>query len=243
VTLTCLTITANSCLTILLCLRLQVALDNLDCTSFSEILSTSPKVAMPHQRVTNDSLEDIVTHYQVLDLPWNFGVDSDLSAQHLKAAYRRALFQHHPDKIGAQSDLKHGLETAQKPSKKATYTIDQITEAYATLSIPKFRSEYDRVLKLRARPTKDIGQVDDQTFRSGLEIVDLDDLNYDEMGEVWLKSCRCGDERGFQIREVDLEEAADLGELHAGCRGCSLWLKVLFGVIEEKAEDHATDSR
>jgi diphthamide biosynthesis protein 4 len=196
---------------------------------------------MPHQMVTNDSLEDIATHYQVLDLPWNFGVDSDLSAQHLKAAYRRALFQHHPDKTGAQSESKHDLEVGKSPGNKATYTIDQITEAYATLSIPKLRSEYNRVLKLRARPPKDTGQGDDQIFRTGLEIVDLGDLSYDEMGEVWFKSCRCGDERGFQIREADLEEASDIGELHVGCRGCSLWLKVLFGVVEEKAEDQVTD--
>jgi diphthamide biosynthesis protein 4 len=200
------------------------------------------EVAMPHQMVTNDSLEDIATHYQVLDLPWNFGSDSDLSAQHLKAAYRRALFQHHPDKTGAQSNSKHDLAAGQKSGNKAIYTIDQITEAYTTLSIPKLRSDYDRVLKLRARPTKGTGQGDDQIFRSGLEIVDLDDLNYDDMGDVWFKSCRCGDERGFQIQEADLEEASDVGELHVGCRGCSLWLKVLFGVVEEKVEAHGTDS-
>lgn len=199
-------------------------------------------MAMPHQMVANDALEDIATHYQVLDLPWNFGVDSDLSTQHVKAAYRRALFQHHPDKTGALSDSKHDLDVGKSSDNKATYTIDQITEAYATLSIPKLRAEYDRVLKLRARPTKGTGQGDDEIFRSGLEIVDLDDLGYDEMGKVWFKSCRCGDERGFQIREADLEEASDTGELHVGCRGCSLWLKTLFGVVEEKAEDRVTDS-
>jgi len=38
------------------------------------------------------------------------------------------------------------------------------------------------------------------------------------------------------IRETDLEEAADDGELNVGCNGCSLWLKVLFGIIEEDIE-------
>jgi diphthamide biosynthesis protein 4 len=192
--------------------------------------------------VMNDSQENIATHYQVLNLSWSFEVNTDLSAQHLKAAYRRALFQHHPDKTGAQSGSRHELEIGKKSGKKATYTIDQITEAYATLSVPKLRSEYDRVLKLRTEPNKGTGQGYDQIFRSGLEIVDLDDLNYDETEEVWFKSCRCGDERGFQIREADLEEASDIGELHVGCRGCSLWLKVLFGVAEEKVEDCVTDS-
>ncbi len=185
--------------------------------------------------VTNGSLEDTPTHYQVLDLPWNVGAGLDLSAQHLKAAYRRALFRHHPDKNEAQSDSKHDLEVRKKSGKEVIYTIDQVTEAYATLSVQKLRSEYDRVLKLQTPPPKRSGQSDDQKFRSGLEVLDLDDLDYDETGRIWFKSCRCGDERGFQIRETDLEEASDVGELHVGCRGCSLWLKVLFGIAEENA--------
>ena len=78
----------------------------------------------------------------------------------------------------------------------------------------------------------------DDMFRSGLEVVDLDDLSHDERGEVWFKSCRCGEGRGFQFSEADLEEASEIGELHVGCRGCSLWLKVLFGFVEGEAEDH-----
>jgi diphthamide biosynthesis protein 4 len=193
------------------------------------------KVAMSHQMVTNDSLDDTATHYQVLDLPLNIGAGSDISAQHLKAAYRRALFQHHPDKIGVQPDFKHDLAAQKSFERKSIYTVDQITEAYATLSTPKLRFEYDRHLRLQARPLK--ATREDQRFHSGLEVVDLDDLSYDETEEVWLKSCRCGDEQGFQIREADLKEASDIGELHVGCKGCSLWLKVLFGVVEEELED------
>jgi diphthamide biosynthesis protein 4 len=224
-----------------MCLRLKSCLSQFGLNLISESSPDITEVAMPHQTLMNGSLEDMPTHYQVLALPWNFGTDSDLSAQHLKAAYRRALFRHHPDKTGARSDTDQDSEVSKRSIRKAIYTIDQITEAYATLSIPKLRSEYDRVLKLRARPTKGTGQGDDQTFHSGLEILDLDDLNYDEIGEVWFKSCRCGDERGFQLRKADLEEASDIGELHVGCRGCSLWLKVLFGVVEEDAKDHDTD--
>lgn len=180
---------------------------------------------MLHQMAMNDSLENTATHYQVLGLPFHVGPGSDVSTQHLKAAYRRALLQHHPDKNSED---------------KFRYTIDRIFEAYATLSIPKLRSEYDRALKLRAQPLKAIA--DDQTFHSGLEVFDLDDLSYDEIEEVWFKGCRCGDERGFQIREVDLEETSDMGELHVGCKGCSIWLKVLFAIVGEKLEDRVMDS-
>lgn len=100
------------------------------------------------------------------------------------------------------------------------------------LSVPKKRAQYDIELKLQSS-AEDQGQ-GKQTFKTGIEIADLDDLGYDEAENVWYKGCRCGDERGFLIREADLEEVADEGELGVGCRGCSLWLKVLFGV----ADDH-----
>jgi diphthamide biosynthesis protein 4 len=190
--------------------------------------------------VTNASLEDTSTHYQVLNLPSYIKAGSDLSAQQLKAAYRRALLQHHPDKLGTQSDSKHGLTVNKSFDNKSVYTVDQIFEAYATLSVPKSRSEYDRALELRAQLLNATG--DDRTFRSGLEVIDLDDLTYDEAEQVWFKGCRCGDEHGFQVREADLEEASEIGELHVGCRGCSLWLMVLFGIVEEKPEERVTDS-
>jgi len=72
-----------------------------------------------------------------------------------------------------------------------------------------------------------------QVFRTGIETVDLDDLKVDEAQGIWYRSCRCGDERGFLIKEADLEEAAEDGEISVGCKGCSLWLKVLFGVMED----------
>jgi diphthamide biosynthesis protein 4 len=59
-------------------------------------------------------------------------------------------------------------------------------------------------------------------------------MNDDETSEqIWYRSCRCGDERGFVIMESDLEDAAQEGEIRVGCTGCSLWLRVLFGVVED----------
>ena len=67
----------------------------------------------------------------------------------------------------------------------------------------------------------------------------MEDLEYEEAQgtPVWYRICRCGDDRGFLIREQDLEEAEDDGEICVGCRGCSLWLKVLFAVVEGIPED------
>ncbi|KAK2761277.1 Diphthamide biosynthesis protein 4 [Arachnomyces sp. PD_36] len=136
------------------------------------------------------------------------------------------------------------------------YTIDEITAAYKTLSDPRARAEYDRELRLsRATTAGDAGVNtgssggEDDIFHTGLETVDLEDLGYVDVdvdvdldgegdsGEVgggyWYRSCRCGDEKGFFLMEGDLEREGEAGEILVGCKGCSLWLRVLFAVVED----------
>lgn len=179
---------------------------------------------------TDDTSASEVTHYEVLGLSAISGAGGELPAQQLKAAYRRALLQHHPDKAQPNTG-NHNSRTQNFGLRK--YTVDQISQAYATLSAPKLRSEYDRALKLKASSMKLAGYQEGQPFRTGFETVDLDDMNFDDESEEWYRSCRCGEDRGFLVQEADLEEASKEGELHVGCRGCSLWLLVLFGVVED----------
>lgn len=151
--------------------------------------------------------------------------DAGLTAQDIKQAYRNALLQHHPDKI------------LDKNAESTFHTVDAITIAYKTLSEPVSKAEYDRALRL-SQLSQSRNEKEDKIFHTGLDIVDLDDLQYDDASGTWWKGCRCGQERGFVITEDDLEKEARYGELYTGCRGCSLWLKVLFGVEEEaQAED------
>lgn len=163
------------------------------------------------------------TYYEILGLPVALHHEPNISAQTIRTAYRRALLQNHPDK--SKSMLN---------SKDALYSIDQISAAFTTLSNTKSRAEYDKELKLQYGKTHKGGAKEGEVFRTGIENVDLDDLNVNEAQGIWYRSCRCGDDRGFLIREVDLEEAAEDGELNVGCRGCSLWLKILFGILEDE---------
>jgi diphthamide biosynthesis protein 4 len=163
------------------------------------------------------------SYYEILGLPSALQNEPHLPAQTLRGAYRRALLQHHPDK---------SAKSLNSTSKLTTYSIDQITEAFSILSDKKTRAAYDKESKLQAG-TKNGGLEGTQIFRTGVETVDLDDLIVDEAQGIWYRGCRCGDEQGFLIREQDLEEAADEGEISVGCRGCSLWLKVLFEVVVE----------
>ncbi|KAJ4394700.1 hypothetical protein N0V93_003919 [Gnomoniopsis smithogilvyi] len=188
------------------------------------------------------------THYEVLALPQSLLEESkdDQIPTVLKQAYHRALLRHHPDKAykpsSSHTHQPSSISTTTNSS-QPTYTIDQISTAYTTLSSPKLRSDYN--IYLRNLPTNPTSSTP-SAFQTGIETLDLDDLASDESvatGETtWFKPCRCGNERGFVFSEADLEEAGDLGELLVGCQDCSLWLRVCFAVVEEEPDDHVASS-
>jgi len=155
-------------------------------------------------------------HYEVLMLLGAIETGTDVSEKQIKLGYRRALLLHHPDK----SSVVGGS--------KPKHSIDQITTAYKTLIDPKARSEYDRQRALKLLTTTTVSP----TSHPGLEMVDLDDLSYDDQEDIWYSSCRCGRERAYIFSESELEASAELGEIITGCQGCSLWLRVTFAMAE-----------
>ncbi|KAL1964621.1 hypothetical protein VTN77DRAFT_6795 [Rasamsonia byssochlamydoides] len=191
---------------------------------------------------------DPVDFYEVLNLPFT-GSSSIPSKQQIKIAYHKALLKYHPDKAG-QSPAKLSLSACDDAPRTRIFTVDEITDAYKTLSDPVLRAEYDRTLRLqRLRSGEKLKDAD--VFHTGLEVVDLEDLNYEEgpepgedgrdesgeSGAYWYRGCRCGDEKGFVVTEEELEREAQHGEIVIGCRGCSLWMKVLFAVAEDVEGD------
>ena len=154
-------------------------------------------------------------HYAVLSLDSGQNLDLDT----IKKAYHRALLFSHPD--------KSNVDTPFRPK----YTVDQITHAYHILRDPSERSSFDRSIRLNhqtSKFTKNITELD-----SAAELVDLDELGYDDKQKLWYRACRCGQERGFMVTEGDLEKGATDGEVLVGCQGCSLFMKVLFAAQDE----------
>ncbi|KAJ5171743.1 hypothetical protein N7492_004336 [Penicillium capsulatum] len=182
-----------------------------------------------------------VDFYQILNLPFT-GSTTNLPQQQIKLAYHKALLRHHPDKAAAAAQeaglvaTPNGTFAGSKDQR--TYSIDEITTAYKTLSDPGRRADYDRTLlldRVKAAEREKTGDV----FHTGLEVVDLEDLSCDEGSGgdqdsvSWYRGCRCGDEKGFLLTEDDLDREAEHGEIVIGCRGCSLWLKILFAVEDD----------
>jgi diphthamide biosynthesis protein 4 len=166
------------------------------------------------------------THYSVLGLQRsNFDT---LSHEDIKSAYRRTLLIHHPDKAAStkpQHELKDGANGREKPQ----FTIDEIVTAYVVLTDPAKRAEYDYTLS-KAEHSEWISQTDRNDDHAGVESFDLEDLTYDSDAERWSKECRCGQKRGYIVTESDLGKESENGEILVGCRGCSLFIKVLFAI-------------
>lgn len=180
----------------------------------------------------------MATHYEVLDLQPTLlsSAEPQDAATLVKRAYRRALLRNHPDKAQSQGASSNGTSSADaKMSATALYTVDQISTAYAVLSAPQRRGEYDAALRTsRLAGSAGGGGDEEGKFQTGIENVDLDDLDFDEREERWYRSCRCGNDRGYSFQEDDLVEASDDGILMVGCQDCSLWLKVHFAVVEDE---------
>ena len=164
----------------------------------------------------------MLNYYEVLELPAHAQEQHTVTKQDIKVAYRRALLQHHPDKSSVHES---------PPLPKPKYTVDDITTAYKILSDTPARSEFDRQLRLYASQFQKTAAKP----MSGLETVDLDDLEYDDAAGIWYRICRCGNAKGYLITENDLEKEAEYGEIVTGCGGCSIWLKVVFQSMEEGA--------
>ncbi|KXL42577.1 hypothetical protein M433DRAFT_460721 [Acidomyces richmondensis BFW] len=159
-------------------------------------------------------------YYRILDLG-SRRYDGTLSAQEVKQAYRRALLLHHPDK-------ESGRSTASTPH--LSVSVDSIALAYKTLVDPILKADYDRALSISGIQQNGDLRAEKMIHHTGLETVDLDSLEFHESDRMWSRSCRCGEDKGFIATETELEKHVDEGELIVGCRGCSLWLRVLFSV-------------
>lgn len=169
-----------------------------------------------------------LTYYDILALPNPTPTMDPTTTDAVKSAYRRALLQHHPDKTRTTD-----VTRTTRPS------IDQITLAYKTLASSAKRLAYNRSLVLNGpvqqRFMSDAGSQDQQC--EGFEKVDLDDMHMDEMAGFYFLGCRCGRARGFVVTENELEKHATQGAVNVGCEGCSLWIKVEFGVVDGEAAD------
>lgn len=206
------------------------------------------------------------THYTILNLPCP---PVPLRKTELKLAYHQALLKYHPDKSTSPKTCNSatvkrsvsGASAAKCPNGKGnwpqTYTIDQVTTAYKILADPVAKAEYDRALRLDGLGKKggrlNLGtnnaDEDDTIFRTGLEAFDLDEMEIEILSDfgnggsrIWYHSCRCGADKGFSIREEDLEREAECGEVVVGCVGCSLWARVMFSVddgreLEDEKEE------
>lgn len=167
-------------------------------------------------------------YYAILQLPQT-REPTALSKNEVKTAYHRALLLHHPDK--AKSPIMTPASSTPS-STHPQYSIDQILTAYQTLSNPTKRAAYDE--GFIAHETSGAPPHHEKATHLGVETFDLEDLDFDEEKASWQRGCRCGNDGAFAVTEYELERESQHGEIYLGCKGCSLFIKVLFGVTEDE---------
>src|SRR5262249_8408321 len=113
------------------------------------------------------------THYEILGISPAILREQQDPARFLKQAYHRALLRHHPDKCAISTPTE--LAFAVLPSAAAAYTVDQISAAFKALASPETRATYDASQSLT-------GPRAEGEFQTGIETVDLDDLDCDGDG-------------------------------------------------------------
>lgn len=186
-----------------------------------------------------------LNHYQVLGLE----VATYLTVKEVKSAYHQALLLHHPDKTPRKSEKgvhENGTDPgAEGETKKILdpfgikgISIDRISLAYHILSDSRSKAEYDRLLLLSAKAAqKGNGLLEKAHQHPGVDVIDLEDMDFDGDLGIWRRACRCGDRRAYEVTEVDLELEQSHGEIYVGCKGCSLFIKVLFQAVDDHEQD------
>lgn len=144
----------------------------------------------------------------------------------MKAAYHRALLLHHPDKTRGRFSLgattAPTIDNARTSSERhSSPSVDEIQQAYVTLSDPILRAAYDA--RLASDPFKR-----EKGSQRPAEIVSLEEFSPTTEGSDTLSyPCRCGEM--YCITEEQLD--ADIHLI--GCRGCSEAVWVGYEAIEE----------
>lgn len=199
-------------------------------------------------------MSKFLDYYHLLNIPEEkrnnsgIGQPATLIPPHeLRQAYKRALLHHHPDKQKKKNPQESTSSPTTYPPPAAT--IDEITEAYRVLGNASERAKYDVELRKWKTMNNHLHQNNQAdvviaTRHTGMEIVDLEDFDFEvgglenekdatATGNIWKRACRCGSIPAFVVTEAELEKSADEGELVTGCKGCSLWLKVMFTVDDD----------
>ncbi|KAF5332542.1 hypothetical protein D9611_005146 [Ephemerocybe angulata] len=193
-------------------------------------LSPRPRPFFAHTVLVKlDQPQDTPSFYEILSIPQN------ATAAEVKAAYHRALLQHHPDKQssaasnGTSPVLPRAHHSSTSPlniSSGSRLEISLIKLAYETLLSPESRGTYDStIMKKRKAHTTSGGprpaqiiSLEDWVSTSRSKTPELHEGGEDVEGEEegpWRYPCRCS---GFYEISVDMMER---GVHLVGCNSCS----------------------
>ncbi|KAI5949952.1 DPH4 [Candida theae] len=195
------------------------------------------------------------TYYEILNIP------STATQDQIKVAYKSKLLSNHPDKknpsviITTTTTTTTISATSDSRATSSNPDINSIITAYATLSSPRLRAQYDSDLQTKSKISgvnltgdgldsftlDDFQCIEVEKEKSEDSVADdVNDGNSDlDAHEVqFVKMCpRCQCEQGMVLTEEDLitkgtksEDDQDGGrfDIIVQCNSCSLWIHVKY---------------
>jgi diphthamide biosynthesis protein 4 len=157
------------------------------------------------------------TYYEVLNVSPNASINT------IKTTYRRLALLYHPDR--AAPDVAINITGDPSTHSESTSTIASTTaqfiaiqRAYATLSDPQLRADYDLFLKQQQYVTRSAGILND------VEVLDMD---YDATTEMYTYPCRCGNIYSCPAEDIESSGETQGCNIILPCSGCSLSICVI----------------
>jgi diphthamide biosynthesis protein 4 len=179
-------------------------------------------VAIADFNLSNQTLaEEVVDFYHTLSIP------PTASFADVKAAYRRALLLHHPDKrpVSRSLHVEESLPSIVRSVSNSTPSVSDIRQAYTILSDPVLRAGFDSKLRQSTLTSSNSSRVEGS--QRPAEVISLDDFESSENAQLYSYKCRCGS--AYQISAIELEQDVHL----MGCQGCSEVIWIGYEVAED----------
>jgi diphthamide biosynthesis protein 4 len=148
------------------------------------------------------------------------GIQQSASFEEIKRAYHRALLAHHPDKRAHPSTPPvPGPSNLSTLGIQPTPDVDTLRAAFATLSSPRLRAEYDISLARGFKPS----------CPRPAQMLSLEDFSEgdDDAAGIWTYPCRCGGV--YKLGEAEMDQGQHL----VGCGSCSEVVWVGYEVVDE----------
>lgn len=168
------------------------------------------------------------------------GVSPQAPQHEIRAAYMAAARALHPDKASGSSTTDDAAEE-----------FARVAAAWEAIGEPTARDRHDAQAAAAAASAHSLSNAAARSRDA--EVVELEDMEWNDVGDVFTKHCRCGGQHTLTASDIETAAAAHTswdqraGTMHGAvlvpCDACSLQVQVQFVVAAASDDDEEEAAR